>query len=508
MNKIRKINAEKAASAGVLVLLMIFPLIMTDGYFNITVTRFLFFAIASPLFFLLCMVLKSEESDEARKSIKQRLSGFSYSDFSFAAFVLISAVSCVFSEHPAEALSGNAGRRMGLIMIVAMFLAYLFISGFYRIREFEFIVFGAVGAFMAVFGMFQFIGFDLLWLHSQLAQQDTYRFLSFMGNINIYSSFMCIVLPLSAYMFCFAEKKVKSVFWLVVTALSFIGLLNSISDSAFLGLAATFVVLGIMTAVSKRAFQRFFAVIITILISGGLFDIIRKTVVDPSRPWSALNELITNPWVIAAGTVASAIFIIILNFLNISQKGFSVIRKVIAAGAVIAAAALIFLMVWFTAFDKTSELNGFLKYLRFTDDWGNGRGFAWKKLMGIFSELPFYQKLIGIGPDTVAYVMVEGFSAEMQEKFGFYFDNAHNDLIQYLVTTGVFGVVSYLLLVFTAVRSCLKSTNDITRAMLLPIAAFFVQSLVNITQPLTTPFFFMFIAFSQCKVYEKTKITE
>jgi hypothetical protein len=42
--------------------------------------------------------------------------------------------------------------------------------------------------------------------------------------------------------------------------------------------------------------------------------------------------------------------------------------------------------------------------------------------------------------------------------------------------------------------------------MILPIVGYFVQSLVNISQPITTPLFFVFLAFTQCKVGENDTI--
>lgn len=501
MNKIKSLTAEKVATVGVFALLALYPVVMTDKYFNITITRYLFFTVASVLFFAVCMVMKINSVDSPLKPGKPKLST---ADISFLLFFAVSAVSSFASAYGLQlTLSGGGGRRMGLLMTASMFLAYIFISKFYRIREYEFLFFGLAGAVAAILGLFQFIGLDPLGLLEGLSELDSVRFISFMGNINIYSSYICLVLPLAMYMFCFSEKKLNSVFWLLVSAASFIGLMTSISDSGYLGLAAAAVTLAVLTAKGRKTFQRFFVLVMTLLISAGIFDLVWKNFGNPDHPNSVPNEIIANPWVIAAGSIVSAVIIIILNICDFSEKVYKGIGIFIIIAAVTAVTICVGLVIWFSYVDINADLGKLSNYLRFSYNWGNGRGYSWSKLLEIFKELPLHRKLVGTGPETLSYEMLSRFNDEMHELFGFHFDNAHNDLLQYLITVGLLGMLTYVMLVVSAVRSCLKAENVIGRAMILPIVAFFAQSLVNITQPITTPLFFVFLAFSQCRPYEE-----
>lgn len=505
MSKLKNLTAERVASVGVFALLALYPVILTDKYFNITITRYLFFTITSSLFFALCLILKTNTISKPEKLDKSMLSGISRADIFFTAYVVVSVFSTIFSDYGAAAVSGGAGRRMGLLMIISMYFAYLFISKFYRIKEYEFLFFGAVGAFMGLFGMLQYIGLDPLGLLDGLSELDSVRFVSFMGNINIYSSFICIVLPLAMYMFCFSEGR-KSAFWLFVVFATFIGFMTTISDSGYLGLGAALVVLAVLTAKEKKTFQKFFLTVITLLISAGIFDFIWRLFGDPEHPSSVPNDIIKDPKVVLAGTVVCAVIIIAINFINITEKAFKYIRRFIIIAAVALAAVCIALVLWVTLTDMEIDPNGVGKYFKLSKTWGNGRGFAWSRLLEIYAELPLHKKLIGTGPDTIAYEMVSRHNEEMQELFGFYYDNAHNELIQYLVTLGLFGMLSYVCLVGSAVRSSLKAENMVSKAMILPIVAYFAQSLVNISQPMTTPLFFVFLAFTQCRAEEKEDI--
>lgn len=504
MEKNKSLTAEKFASYGVFALLAIFPLITTDKYFNITTTRYIFFTVSAAVFLAVCLLLKIKDIDTPSKLCKPDISSFSAADISFALFFFVAVISSFSSSYGvALTMSGAGGRRMGLIMITAIFFAYIFISKFYRIREYEFIFFGAVGAFASVFGVFQFIGLDPLGFLTGLSELDSVRFISFMGNINIYSSYICLVLPLAMYMFCFSEKKSSSVFWLFVSSASFIGLMTAISDSGYLGTGVATIVLVVVAAKERKTLQRFFVLVITFLVSAGIFSLVWKTFGDPEHPSSIANDIMSNPVVIAAGSIISAIIIIVLNSFDFSEKFYKGIRRFIIITALTVVTVCIGLVVWFTCFDTETDLGRLQIYLRFTERWANGRGFCWTKLIEIFKELPLHRKLIGTGPETLVYEMVSRYNEEMYELFGFHYDNAHNDILQYLITVGLWGMVTYVMLVASAVKSCIKSENAVKRAMLLPIVAFFAQSLVNITQPITTPLFFVFLAFSQCKPYEE-----
>lgn len=507
MDKLKGFTAEKTASIGVFALLVLYPVIMTDKYFNITATRCLFFMITSLLFFALCFILKSIGCKSSETLEKPRISRLSKADIFFTVYVIVSFFSTLFSSYGAAAISGEAGRRMGLLMIISMYFAYLFISEFYRIKEYEFVFFGAIGAFMGLFGMLQYIGLNPFGLHDGLSELDSVRFISLIGNINIYSSFICIVLPLAMYMFCFSEGK-KSLFWLFVVFATFIGFMTSISDSAYLGLGAAIVVLAVLTAKDKKTFCKFFVTIITILVSGGVFDLVWRAFGDPEHPSSVPNDIIKNPIVILSGTAVCVIAIIAISCFNITEKAFSRIRRFIVFASAAFVAVCIALVVWVTLSDVEIDPNGVAKYFKFTETWGNGRGFAWSKLLEIYSELPLHKKLIGTGPETIAYEMVSRHGDKMNEMFGFYYDNAHNELIQYLVTLGLLGMLSYLFLVGSAVKSSLKAESTISRAMVLPIVAYFAQSLVNISQPITTPLFFVFLAFTQCRICESKSENE
>jgi hypothetical protein len=79
---------------------------------------------------------------------------------------------------------------------------------------------------------------------------------------------------------------------------------------------------------------------------------------------------------------------------------------------------------------------------------------------------------------------------------GILFDNAHNEFLQLLITTGAAGLLGYLLLVVGAMRSVWRGMrkNAAMYAVYLALCAHLAQSFFNIAQPETTPAVFLLLA--------------
>ncbi|MBO5387133.1 MAG: O-antigen ligase domain-containing protein, partial [Lachnospiraceae bacterium] len=75
-------------------------------------------------------------------------------------------------------------------------------------------------------------------------------------------------------------------------------------------------------------------------------------------------------------------------------------------------------------------------------------------------------------------------------------DNAHNELLQYLVTLGILGVISYLGVVVSSVFYMLKygKGNYMVYGFFTATVGYFFQSIINLNQPITTPLYFVIMA--------------
>ena len=193
---------NKIAYCGVFLLVCIFPLFITDSYHNITFSKYSFFCVISSFFFAACLIAKIKNTQRFYLN-KTLLNNVSVTDVSIFLFTAVAFLSALLSDYPLAALSGGGGRYMGLVTIFALLFAYCFISRFYILTENSFMVFGVCFAFMCLFSFSQFLGFDFFNLLSGVAESQKYKFIGFIGNINVFSSYISLFLPIYMYLFCY-----------------------------------------------------------------------------------------------------------------------------------------------------------------------------------------------------------------------------------------------------------------------------------------------------------------
>ena len=177
------------------------------------------------------------------------------------------------------------------------------------------------------------------------------------------------------------------------------------------------------------------------------------------------------------------------------KKLFWIFLGIIALAVLVSAV----LLIYYTFFDTRTQLNGFSKFFRFNEKWGTHRGYMWIKSAEIFAGFDIKSILFGCGPDRF-YAAFAPFFEELSSRYGDITTNcAHNEFLNYLITTGILGLASYLFLFGSAVARALKNAVKAPEALvfIVPIISYLLQSVVNIATPITTPLLFIFLALSE-----------
>jgi O-antigen ligase len=120
------------------------------------------------------------------------------------------------------------------------------------------------------------------------------------------------------------------------------------------------------------------------------------------------------------------------------------------------------------------------------DEFGTNRIFIWRNALTVFPNNP----IIGTGPDTFGHA----FPRDAHGVFGEFYENAHNEYIQYLITHGIVGLLFYLAFVGSIVlRSVKKAFNDpIIMAVLAAFVGYLAQAFFNISHPIASQILWIF----------------
>lgn len=122
--------------------------------------------------------------------------------------------------------------------------------------------------------------------------------------------------------------------------------------------------------------------------------------------------------------------------------------------------------------------------------WGSYRGNIWNTSAELFRNFSFKDKLIGIGPELLGHYY-DGLTS-----YGLIVLTAHNELLQWLLTTGILGSVLwgavFLWLIISYFRSHCWEHGEI--AFFLPLISYFGQSMLNSPNAMNIALFFLFLA--------------
>lgn len=492
------------ASVGTLILLFVYPLFMTNKYFNITLSKFVFFTLISALFAMLSFLAESDNKKTPKKkaklSFKEKLKRLDITDASYLFIVIFGAITVYVSGYGKVAFFGSGGRYMGYAFFLAAGLAYLFISRHNILKEYELIAFEVSMALACLLAVFQACGVDLFNLIAPVAEHQKKIFISTFGNIDIFSAFLSISIPISMYMICFRERKTKLfLVYFLTAALGFAALFLSNSDSGYLGVFAAFWVICLLSFKSKTNLQQFSDLCLFFFVLAFIYGLFKKTGIV-ERDLSFLSKLITSTNLVYIGIVLFFVTSILLRLIKLNDKALKVLKIVYITVSIVLLISLITAIFYFTNINPKFDLGSFSRYLRFNDKWGTNRGFVWRIYLELYKGLPLSKKLFGCGQDCLSLALTTDLYREMVS-FGNYTNNAHNEYIQYLVSIGIFGVVSYLTFVISALVKLFrdKETSLLSYSVAVAIIAYLVQATVNITQPIVTPLLFLFVAFACCK---------
>ena len=499
----------------VFIMLVGFPLFVSDKYFMILEDKFYLFWISTAVVTALSAItalvfyVKSDKNGRDFKSfnLSDIVRSLRLEDMFFICFMAVSIISTVFSEWQYEAFWGNMGRYQGLFLWIWYAAAYVLISRFFRFRRVYIDVFLIAGAAVALLAITDYFQLDILGWQGAIDDIDFRSdFSSTIGNVNSLTAVLGMYLGVSALMFVSEDNKAKSVFYYLITVLMFTALAAAQSDNALLGIGVLLCFLPFFAWKNRRGFLRYFMVLTAFagaLLLLGILTSLHTGSVIPEWAFGVLLILSNKAQKLLipafTGLIIICLFIYVIMGIQ-SKKNNKAISEYmqedlskwfrIAWGILGIAAFVLLIMMFYDAnhgghpefFSPLSNI------FIFNDNWGTYRGYNWKLLLGYMSDFNLFNKLFGSGPETYGiYTKVYDYYSTIDFMQGT-LDSPHNEFLQYLFCTGILGVVTYY---GGVIVSCIKmfasKFNRISAAFAFAVIMYTAQSIINISAPVVTP---------------------
>ena len=491
-----------------------FPFIsLADGYREIRHQKYYFFLIVSALTVIAeIMLLLTETGAEKRRGDPETRSLFktlSVTDWAVLAFVLSCAVSTVFSAYTDLAVVGESeigGRNNGLILMLFYAAVYFTVTRCFRYKEYLFVAFACVSGVVFLLAVLNGFYLDPLGMVEPFEYSNPRVYQNFMttiGNKNMFSSYICVTLPAIIALFVNCRVLWHKAVYLICTAVGAMAVVVCDSDSVVLGMGAFIAVYLVVYARRPERLKRFLLAL-TVLLSGvKLLQLIAVWSGGRYKELSAIPYKLMFSDMLLAVIGVTAALTAALYLLDWKKPGLTLPKAVpIALGSLfgLAAAFGVGVIVYYSAFDLKTDLGDWERLLRFNDAWGTHRGIMWDRALREFGKFSFFNKLFGTGPETFFYTFSPYFG-ELYRRFGDgVTDAAHNEYINYLTNIGIIGLASYLAFTGSALVAAFRRAKRDPSALVFASAviAYMAQATVNISLPIATPLFIIFVALCAC----------
>lgn len=478
---------EKCVTAYLFLMLLIFPLFYKNNYIDILRAKRDFFLIVTGIF-LLCMVFL-----EICMGRKEKSKGkWSLIEYLAAGEICVLVISTMKSKRGLDAFLGLSGRYLGALTMMFGILAMLWIGKYlvWSVTLNWCLLCGSGAVFLL-----QFLNqchCDILKMKVNLAENLHYDFLSTIGNKNFNATFDSMMLSVGMVLYLLCKEKFSKRIYAAWMFLGFLGMVCCRSDSVYLGVGTAFVIL-LGYSFEKREYLERISELLGILTTAFfVLWIYPKLFGAWFYPIDGVGMYLLNGRVIVAGLVISLFgkYIVCGRMEWKNQYLWKKRQK----GYVIFVMGMLTLLIFLFLYDNVWYENSFrdvwAPYFRLDDTWGTYRGYVWKRSIQIFKRQSPGAKIFGSGMTGFGDLMELYYGTEVP--YGRFID-AHNEMLQFLITTGILGVIFYfgilLCLLTKSIRAYRK--NELALFGILGIASFLAQGLVNNPQAATTPILFV-----------------
>ena len=473
-------------SAGPFAAILMFglPLVVTNGFYNITQTKSVFFYIISLVTIVVfriydaCSCKKKNLSDTKSKRI------FMPTDIAFCVFAFFIVLSAGLSDYPNDVWYGANARYQGA-------LTYLLYLGFYfvvtrSLQGTRIFVIGSVLAFCIVcsLGVLNCFDIDFLGFYSRLSQANKTAYISTIGNINFYSSYLCLLFPLVLCGFCMTRHRLSQAVYTAALIVGAFGMMVTASESFVIGYFASAAIIPLFLFKDLRQIKKYLLAFVIILSSLQVFMWIYNAVPKANVPVSQLLSVLVRPALTVLLIAVCVTVYLLLQFAPKSVKPLKIFHLVFLCTS-FGGILILFVLA------NTTDIGTLDAFLEINREWGSYRGEIWHQCVSLFKDYSVKEKLIGIGPEALQRISDGG--AVFQGKK---LDQAHNEYLHYLMTSGICGALSYLGLIGSTVWVFAKKIKSSTLAVGLfaGLVSFWIQAVVNLAQPFSTPIMFTYIA--------------
>lgn len=451
----------------IIFLLGIFPFLMHDGYFDISKAKSDIFMAATAIITVVCLIttiLLKEWRWLLRKC-----------NWLIYVMAIIIGVTTLNAWHIPAALTGQYGRYQGAYVCWAYCLAALWIINFGTYKDIYLKLLIFTGCAVAFIGILNFYEVDVLGILEQVKEKQKHEYLSTIGHMNTFSAYLSILVPVTIVSAITEKNRPKKFCLYAVLFVLFGGMIVSTCDSVYITLGVLFLALPFwcLSDYDKRISMA--EVLIVFSVSLLFFSILNHALVYPLDYVNGMAKHFLDTKICVVIFVG---FLLLALAFRFSKDKLEKVKE------------KLWQKIWLAITLVSSVIVSSIYIINnpFDGNWGNLRGTIWMQGMDFYSKQPLNRKLLGIGLDSVLLVFRSFYGEDAKVKGKAYYNNLHNEYLQYLVTIGLIGLMVYLLIMGIMLYRVIRKAKWHNGAFAISMAAlcYLVQAISNISMSSVT----------------------
>ncbi|MDO5377575.1 MAG: O-antigen ligase family protein [Clostridia bacterium] len=484
-------------------MLLAVPLMFHDAFFDINRFKVAVVCRALPVFALLFAAALLLRGPGRFAFLQRGEKGERLPFAMMAVFLLACVISCARTGFEEAVLTGSEGRYCGLHFLLCCGAAFGIIGWGVQDGRLLGCLAALCAAAIAALGFANAMGLDPLGFYDRIRQGQQSMFLSTIGHFDFFGTYLTLILPLAGGMYVFEERLSWRMLGALCAGVMAFGASAARTDSAFLSMHLSCVVLLALSGGSWPRLSR------ALILWGVCF--LSLPVTKEALSHSVFHPEIDGLLLILCDqhiALLAALVLIAAGVLCALPMRRGVVppsRKVTVrtSGIILMGMAALLLsgMLIFTVWAPEADIGKAASFLRLNDEWGSLRGAVYTRAVRAYADYGWIDKLFGRGLDLTLRILTPYFD-DPAILVGGVFNDTHCQPLQFLLTCGLFGSAAFVALYGSLLALLLRRAGDdpLLCGAFAALCGYLVTMLLNVTQPILIATYFSVAALAMARV--------
>lgn len=407
---------------------------------------------------------------------------FKWTDVLLAIYLSGGLIGVILTGAVDDAVFATYGRYTGYLMdIVYVLIICVAIMCGRQYRIFRYSI-PLVVLPLGILAVLNHYNIDPLNIYGGREAETLNRYISTIGNVDMFAVFMGVAFVYCGMLFCKEEKRAGQVFAALSAVIAQLSIFICSADSGYIGIIV-FYVLGLLFLKNRWQLLRYLMLGDVFMLTGAVLGYSEKKLTVYMPVDSITQNILDLNWCVNVFVILS-VLIIALAIIFMKKKDM-VVEAQVARVAIFTLYGILLVAVVtaFIVINRKENVDGssFASFLVLGTKWGSQRGYLWKMTIDGYKELSIPQKIFGVGSSNVAqlfWTQIDPYDNGIVQML----DNAHCEYLQVLITHGAVGFVSQYGWIAVSLVVILRDIkrNEVSAVYAITIIAYLCSAFVGL----------------------------